>query len=360
MHQSTPLFSPLRLGELNLKNRVLMAPMTRNRANADGTPASLMAEHYAQRATAGLIITEMTVISETGVAYLNAPGLYRESHRAGWRHVVDRVHEAGGMIVVQIAHAGRVSHPSLLPGQQFPVAPSPIRPEGHVYTADGPRPFVTPRALETHEVAAIVREFAHASRLALEAGFDGIELHAANGYLLDQFLRDGTNHRRDAYGGPPANRVRALLEVTEAVVNVWGSGRVGVRISPFNSYNDITDSNPEATFTAVADALAGLHLAYLHVVEPATGEPGGRLTPELRRRFKGGVIVNGSFDRTLAEEALRRGEADAVSFGVPFIANPDLPARFALNLPLAVPDTSTFYSGGARGYTDYRPHSLAA
>lgn len=360
MHQSTRLLSPLRLGELNLKNRVLMAPMTRNRANSEGTPTSLMAEHYAQRATAGLVITEMTVVSEMSVAYLNAPGIYRDSHVAGWRQVTGRVHEAGGLIVAQIAHAGRVSHPSLLPGQQLPVAPSPIRPAGHVHTRSGRQAFETPRALGAHEIASIATEFAQASRLAQEAGFDGVELHAANGYLLDQFLRDGTNQRTDAYGGPISNRLRALLEVTEAAVSVWGSGRVGVRISPFNPFNDIADSNPESTFTAVADALADLNLAYLHVVEPVTGELGGRLTPELRRRFKGGVIVNGGFSRTTAEEALGRGEADAVSFGAPFIANPDLPARFGDGLPLAVPDPSTFYGGDARGYTDYRPYSSAA
>lgn len=360
MQHSTHLLSPLRLGALNLKNRILMAPMTRNRANADGTPSGLMAEHYAQRASAGLVITEMTVVSAMGVAYLKAPGLYRETHRAGWRQVVDRVHQAGGLIVAQIAHAGRVSHPSLLPGQGLPVAPSPIRPAGHVYTRGGRQAFVFPRALETHEIQAVVAEFEQASRLAREAGFDGIELHAANGYLLDQFLRDGTNQRTDAYGGPIANRLRILLEVTEAVVNVWGPGRVGVRISPFNPYNDIADSNPAATFTAVADSLAGQRLAFLHVVEPATGDVAARLTPELRRRFQGGVIVNGGFDRTTAEEALIRGEADAVSFGVPFIANPDLPARFARDLPLAVPDSSTFYAGGARGYTDYNPYRLAA
>lgn len=360
MPRNADLFSPLRLGALNLKNRILMAPMTRNRANADGAPNDLMAEHYAQRAAAGMIITEMTVVSGMGVAYLNAPGLYRESHRDGWRKVIDRVHQAGGLIVAQIAHAGRVSHPSLLPGHQLPVSPSAIRPAGHVYTESGRQAFVTPRALDTPEIAAIVTEFAQASRLALEAGFDGVELHAANGYLLDQFLRDGTNHRTDAYGGSIANRLRILLEVTEAAVGVWGPGRIGVRISPFNPFNDIADSDPESTFTAVAAALAGRNLAYLHVVEPATGESGGRLTPELRRHFNGGVIVNGGFGRTLAEEALSRGEADAVSFGAPFIANPDLPSRFARNLALAVPDSSTFYRGGARGYTDYGPLVIAA
>lgn len=356
MHRSTQLFSPLRLGELNLKNRIVMAPMTRNRALADGSPSHLMAEHYAQRAAAGMVITEMTVISGMGVAYINAPGMYQDSHRAGWRQVTDRVHDAGGLIVAQLAHAGRVSHSSLLPDRQLPVAPSPVRPAGHVYTRTGRHPFETPRALEMEEIAVIVKEFAQASRLALEAGFDGVELHAANGYLLDQFLRDGVNQRQDAYGGPVANRLRLLLEVTEAVVNVWGPGRAGVRISPFSPYNDIADSNPRATFTAVADALAGHTVAYLHVVEPATGAFDERLTPELRRRFKAGVIVNGGFDRTMAEEALRLGEADAVSFGTPFIANPDLPDRFARNLPLAVPDSSTFYRGGASGYTDYPPH----
>ncbi|MBY0504458.1 MAG: alkene reductase [Bryobacteraceae bacterium] len=358
MFQSTQLFSPLRLGELNLKNRILMAPMTRNRAHADGTPSGLMAEHYAQRAGAGLIITEMTVVSEMGVAYLSAPGLYRDSHRAGWRQVTERVHEAGGLIVAQIAHAGRVSHPSLLPGDSLPVAPSPIRPAGRVYTRSRPQPFETPRALDSSEIPSIVTEFALASRMAFEAGFDGVELHAANGYLLDQFLRDGTNQRTDSYGGSVANRLRLLLESVGSAVAVWGQGRVGVRISPFNPFKDIADSNPRSTFAAVADALSGMNLAYLHVVEPVTPQQGDRLTPELRRRFQGGVIVNGGFDLALAEDAIHRGEADAISFGAPFMANPDLPTRFAHNLPLAVPDT--FYTGGARGYTDYPPHRLAA
>lgn len=360
MDQATQLFSPVQLGALTLKNRILMAPMTRNRANADGTPTTLMAEHYAQRAQAGLVITEMTVVSEMGVAYLNAPGLYRDSHVDGWRQVADRVHAAGGLIVAQIAHAGRVSHSSLLPGQQLPVAPSAIRPVGHVYTKTGRQPFETPRTLEPGEITAVVKEFGAAARLALQAGFDGVELHAANGYLLDQFLRDGSNQRADGYGGSIANRIRALQEVTEAAVSVWGAGRVGVRISPFNGFNDMVDSDPESTFAAVAEALADQRLGYLHVVEAAGRKADHRLTPELRRRFRGGVIVNEGFDRPSAEAALRRGEADAVSFGSPFIANPDLPARFAEDLPLARPDASTFYGGGARGYTDYRPYGVAA
>lgn len=336
-----------------------MAPMTRNRANPDGSASALMAEHYAQRAGAGLIVTEMTVVSASGIAYLNAPGLYTKAQAESWRPLTSKVHKAGGLIVAQLAHSGRISHPSLLPGQLTPVAPSPIKPAGHVYAPTGPQPYVTPRALSSSEIARIVEEFAASARLALDAGFDGIELHAANGYLLDQFLRDATNRRDDEYGGPAANRFRFLHETVNAVASVWGTGRIGVRISPFNPYNDMADSHPELTFTLLANELSKLGLAYLHVVEPVGGAA-PRLTPELRRRFHGPLIANGGFDQASAENALQQGEADAVSFGVSFIANPDLPARFARNVPLSAPDPDTFYLGGARGYIDYPAHLSAA
>lgn len=353
------LFEPVQLGAVQLPNRVLMAPLTRQRAKSDGTPTDLIATHYQQRASAGLIITEMTVVSAHGRAYLNAPGMYQDSHREGWRRVTEAVHQAGGRIFAQLAHAGRISHPSLLPGNAIPVAPSAVRPAGHVYTSSGKQPYVTPHALQTGEIAAVVQEFAAAARMAQEAGFDGVELHAANGYLLDQFLRDGTNQRTDAYGGSPEKRARFLMEVTQAVANVWGAGRVGVRLSPFNAFNDMLDSNPRQSFPVFAGALAAFGLAYLHVIEPAGGAS-GRLTPRMRELFGGPLIGNGGFDTKAAAAAIGSGEAEAISFGVPFLANPDLPARLAGNLPLNTPDPSTFYGGDARGYIDYPAYSQAA
>jgi N-ethylmaleimide reductase len=355
---SSPLFQPVRIGDLHLPNRILMAPLTRLRATPDGTPTPIVADYYAQRASAGLIISEMTIVSPMGQAYINAPGLYTDSHRQGWRNVTGAVHREGGRIFAQIGHAGRISHPSLLPNNATPVAPSAIRPAGHVHTHSGNRPYVTPRALASNEIPAVIEEFAAAARMAQEAGFDGIELHAANGYLIDQFLRDGTNHRTDAYGGAPQNRVRFLLEVIEAVSKVWGPSRVGVRLSPFNPFNDMSDSNPREAFAVFAAALAPLGLAYLHVIEPATET--NRLTPRLRQLFQGPIIGNGGFHAGAAGQAIHNGEAEAIAFGVPFLANPDLPARFAANLPLNTPDPSTFYSGGARGYTDYPAYAHTA
>jgi len=346
------LLEPVQLGSLFLPNRVLMAPLTRLRAEPDGTPTELIAIYYRQRASAGLIISEMTVVSPFGQAYLNAPGLYSDSHRQGWRRVTDAVHGAGGQIFAQLAHAGRISHPSLLPGGATPVAPSPVRPAGHVHTRSGSQPYLTPRALDTGEIAEVVREFESAARMAQEAGFDGVELHSANGYLLDQFLRDGTNHRTDIYGGSARKRVRFLQEVIEAVAKVWGPGRVGVRLSPFNSFNDMSDSNPRESFPVIAQSLAGYGLAYLHLFEPLGGKD-VRLTPLLRDAFRGPVIANGGFDEHSANEAVSAGFAQAIAFGTPFLANPDLPLRLAQRLPLNTPDPSTFYTGGARGYIDY-------
>ena len=347
---------PIRLGALHLPTRIVMAPMTRNRAAADGVPTPLMATYYAQRASAGLIITEMTHVEAAGRAAVDMPGIHTPAQVDGWRRITHAVHEAGGRIVLQLGHAGRASHPALLPGGARPVAPSAVRPSGAAFTADGPRPFIEPRALEVRELPAIVSAFAHAARLARAAGFDGVELHAANGFLLDQFLRDGSNRRDDAYGGPAANRARLLVEVVEAVSAAWDPQRVGVRVSPHNPYNDMSDSNPRETFSQVARCLAGRGLAYLHVVEPLDVASAARLTPMLCARFAGPVLVNGGFTAAAAEDALARGEADAVSFGAPFVANPDLPRRLALGLPLAAPDHATYYGGGARGYTDYPPH----
>ena len=349
---ATPdLFTPIQLGALALPNRVVMAPMTRNRAGAGNLPGALAAEYYRQRASAGLIVTEATQVSPQGVGYPGTPGIHSDDQVTGWRRVTDAVHAAGGRIFLQLWHVGRISHPSLQPDGVLPVAPSAIAAKGDAFTASGPQPFVTPRALETAEIPGIVAQFENGARHALEAGFDGIEIHGANGYLVDQFLRDGTNRRTDRYGGSLENRARFLLEVAEAVAGVWGANRVGVRISPRSDFNDMHDSDPASTFGYAAQALAPLGLAYLHVVEPV-GDA-APLAPALKAAFGGPLMVNGAYTRPLAEAALARGEADLVSFGASFLANPDLPLRLARNAPLNAPDPTTFYGGDARGYTDY-------
>jgi N-ethylmaleimide reductase len=353
------VFTGVTLGALSLPNRVLMAPMTRNRASAEGLATPMMADYYAQRASAGLIVAEMTHVSAGGRAYLNTPGISTHAEAAAWRQVTDAVHAAGGRIVVQLAHAGRASHPDNLPAGHVPVAPSAIAPEGQILTARGMQPFVTPRALDRDEIPVIVREFVHAARLAQRAGFDGVEIHGANGYLLDQFLRDGSNQRRDEYGGTPQNRARLLLEVVEGVTAVWGAERVGVRLSPSNPFNDMSDSNPEMTFSAAVDGLRRFGLAYLHLIDPAAGT-GSRLTPRLKALFRGPVVANGGYSLEEANVVLARREADAVSFGVPFIANPDLPVRLASGAPLNSADPSLFYAGGERGYIDYPALTAAA
>jgi len=354
---TTHLFTPLQLGPYTLVNRIVMAPLTRNRAGAGNVPQPMNVEYYRQRASAGLIISEGSQISLSAVGYPATPGIHSAEQIAGWKQVTDAVHSRNGRIFLQLWHCGRVSHPSLLPGGELPVAPSAIRPEGHAFTYQGPQPFVTPRALETSELPGIVEEYRKAAQNALAAGFDGVEIHAANGYLLDQFLRDGSNQRTDAYGGSLENRCRLLLEVTRAVSDVWGSNRVGVRLSPLNPFNDMRDSNPQKTFEYVATALSPFGLAYLHGMEGAIGESkqGTQefdFTP-FRRCFKGAYIANAGYDQALAEEALSTGYADLVAFGALFIANPDLPERFAKNVPLNAPDPSTFYGGNEKGYTDY-------
>jgi len=326
--------------------------MTRNRAS--GTiPSPSAVTYYVQRATAGLIITEGSQISPQGVGYIDTPGIHSDEQVEGWKRITDAVHRVGGRIFLQLWHVGRVSHPSLQPGGALPVAPSAIAPEGTIFTRKGPQPFVTPRALETEEIASIVSDFARAAGRAREAGFDGVELHGANGYLIDQFLRDGSNRRTDRYGGSLENRLRFLTEVTAAVAEVWGADGVGVRLSPHNSYNGMSDSDPAKTFLGAASALAPLGLAYLHVVEPVETPAADRLAARMRRAFRGPLIINGGYDRTSGDAALAAGEADLVSFGVPFIANPDLPQRFAIGAPLAPADRATFYGGDERGYVDY-------
>ena len=349
------LFTPGRLGPYTLPHRVLMAPMTRNRARRDGVPAPSAVIYYAQRTSAGMIVTETTTVSEQAAGYPFMPGIHTADQVAGWRPVVDAVHRFGCRLFLQLFHAGRVSHPSLQPGEALPVAPSPIAPNGQTATYQGPMPFVAPRALALEEIPTIVEQFRVAAHNALLAGFDGVEIHGANGYLLDQFLRDGSNHRTDAYGGSVANRIRLLLQVTEAVADVWGADRVGVRISPLNGFNSMCDSGPGKTFGTLVSELAGCGVAYLHVVEEDGAPESGRRFDigSLRNLWNGPYIVNGNYDSSRAMKAIADGRADFVSFGKLFLANPDLPLRFARSAPLNVPDRGSFYGGDDRGYIDY-------
>ncbi len=351
-----PLLTPFTAGKLDLPNRVVMAPLTRNRAGDGHAPTDLVAEYYAQRASAGLIITEATQVREDGLGYPNTPGLHTDAQQAAWKRVTDAVHARGGRIAVQLWHVGRISHPVMI--GKTPIAPSAIKPAGQLFTTDGMKDFPTPRALEKDEIPGLVEAWADATRRARAAGFDGVEIHGANGYLIDQFLRDGSNHRTDEYGGSPATRARFLVEVVEAVTHAWEPGRVGVRLSPHNPFNDMRDSNPVATFTEAACQLDRFGLAYLHVMEAITpghpfGEAGERVTPHLRGVFSGPLMVNGGYDRESGNAAIASGEADLVAYGTAMLANPDLVERFAEGAPLNTPDQSTFYGGDARGYTDY-------
>ena len=338
------------LGNLELPNRVLMAPMTRNRAT-DTVPTDLMATYYEQRVSAGLIITEATQVTPLGQGYPNTPGIHSQAQIDGWKRITDAVHDAGGCIFLQLWHVGRISHPSFH-GGDLPVAPSAVRPEGQTFTADGSmEPFVTPRALETDEIAEVVAQFRQGAQNAKAAGFDGVEVHGANGYLLDQFLQTGTNKRTDRYGGSAENRSRLLLEVTEAVLEVWDAGRVGVRLSPGGSFNDMSDENPQETFRHVAGALNDYDLAYVHGVEQDLGETSA--SELLCDAYSGTLIMAGGYDRDSGEEALQAGRADLIAYARLFLANPDLPERFAQDAPLNDWDQETFYGGGAKGYTDY-------
>ena len=345
------LFTPITLAGLVLPNRIVMAPMTRNRAGEGHVPTDLMATYYAQRASAGLIVTEATQVSPLSIAYPGTPGIHTPEQAAAWRKVTEAVHTAGGRIWMQLWHVGRIAHPTLMGGQQ-PVAPSAIAAKGEAFTGQGMEPFVTPRALTTAEITEVVDQFALGATYAKEAGFDGVEVHGANGYLIDQFLRDGSNKRTDAYGGSAESRARFLNEVTCAVTSVWGGGKVGVRLSPVNPFNDMSDTDPLTTFTQVARGLNEYGLAYLHVVEPVdSGET--PITAAIRKVFKRSLIVNGGYSRETGDAAVASGAADLVAFGVPFISNPDLPQRFADNAALNPPDRATFYGSGAQGYTDY-------
>lgn len=351
------LFKPLPVGALTLPNRIVMAPLTRGRAGDSRVPNDMMVEYYRQRAGAGLIISEATLISPQGAGWVGAPGIYEPAQIEGWKRVTAAVHEAGGRIVLQLWHMGRASHPDFH-GGALHVAPSAIAIRGEgIRTPLGKKPHETPRALETAEIPGIVQQYATATRNAREAGFDGVEIHGANGYLIDQFLRDGSNQRTDEYGGSVANRARFLLEVTEAVVNAWEPGRVGLRLSPTNEYNDQRDSDPIVTFGYAAQQLNRFNLAYLHVLEALPGHmlaaPGPRVTPTIRHAYRGVLMLNGGYTAELAAEAIDRGETDLVSFGVPFISNPDLVERYRTGAPLNPPDVTTFYTDGTEGYTDY-------
>ncbi|MBM4182450.1 MAG: alkene reductase [Betaproteobacteria bacterium] len=351
------LFTPIQIGPHQLPNRMVMAPLTRNRSGRDGVPGPLLAEYYRQRAGAGLIISEATCISPQAVGYPHTPGIWNGIQVAGWADVTTAVHEAGGRIFCQLWHVGRVSHPSLQPDGALPVAPSAIRAAGEAITYEGMQAFVTPRALGAEELPDIVDAYRVAAKNALAAGFDGVEVHAANGYLLDQFLRDGSNQRADAYGGSVDHRARLLLEVLDAVCGVWGAPRVAVRLSPVQPFNDMRDTAPRATFGRVVELLNAYALAYLHVTEMGRDAPGAAgpfFEPlDLRPLWKGVFMTNSGYDKARANAVLASGRADLVAFGVPFIANPDLPERFRRDAPLNAADQATFYGGGEAGYTDY-------
>ena len=351
------LFAPYALGPLQLRNRLVMAPLTRSRAGPGNVPSEMAATYYAQRAGAGLIVTEATQAAAGGQGYVATPGIHSEDQVAGWRRVTEAVHRAGGRIFVQLWHVGRVSHPDFRAGE-LPVAPSPIAPRGvQTFTAEGLKPIPAPRALDAGEIPGIVQEFRRAAGNAKAAGFDGVEVHGANGYLLDQFLEDGTNQRTDDYGGSVENRARLLFEVLAAVSDVWGGERVGVRLSPGGTFNDMCDSDPQATFGYVVRRLATLQLAYLHLIEPSP-PPGEHPMPCLSARFfrplyPGTLIVAGGYTLERARRVVEAGLADLVAFGQLFIANPDLPERLRTGAPLNTPDPDTFYGGGAEGYIDY-------
>lgn len=350
------LFDSQTLGPLTLPNRLVMAPMTRSRTGEARVPGEPQALYYKQRASAGLIVTEATQVTPEGIGYLGTPGIHLETQVEGWRKVTDAVHEAGGRIFLQLWHVGRVSHSSFQPNGQLPVAPSAIAIRGELSTPNGRQPFETPRALRLDEIPDVVRQFADGARNAAAAGFDGVEIHGANGYLLDQFLRDGSNHRTDAYGGSVQHRARLLLEVVDAVTEVWGASRVGLRFSPLGAGNGMSDSHPITTFTHAARELSPRGLAYLHIIEPIGGAGAvqtERVTPHIRRAFHGPLILNGSYDGLTAATAIGRGDGDMVAFGVPFLANPDLPERLRAGAPLNEPDRKAFYGGGEVGYTDY-------
>jgi N-ethylmaleimide reductase len=358
------LFDSLKLGDITLSNRVIMAPLTRMRSKLPGNiPHQLNATYYAQRASAGLIIAEATQISQQGQGYPGTPGIYSDEQVEGWKLVTNAVHQTQGKIFLQLWHVGRISHPSHQPHGGLPVAPSAIKPSGGTFSADWqPVAFETPRALDTSEIPGIVSDYRRGAENAKRAGFDGVEVHGANGYLLDQFLQDGSNQRTDHYGGSVQNRARLLLEVVDQAIAVWGPGRVGVRLSPYGTFNDMCDSDPVALFTYVLSQLSARGIAYAHVIEPRSSSAGSQdgnianapHTAEIfRKAFTGALISAGGYNRNEAVKAVQEGTADAIAFGRLFISNPDLPKRLELDADLNSYDRNTFYGGGEKGYTDY-------
>src|SRR3954447_20977969 len=356
MSTATKLFEPYKLGPLTLPNRLVMAPLTRNRAQAGLVPNPLAVEYYGQRASAGLLVSEATQVSQQGQGYQDTPGIYSKEQVAGWRKVTDRVHERGGRIFLQLWHVGRISHVSLQQNNQPPVAPSAIRAKGKTFVGGTFAEVSEPRALTLDEIPGIIESFKKGAANAMAAGFDGVEVHGANGYLLEQFAKDGTNKRSDAYGGGIENRAKLMLEVAKTVAAEAGSERTGIRISPVTPANDISDSNPQPLYDHIVDQLDALKLVYLHVVEGATGGPRD-IAPfdygSLRNRFSGAYIANHGYDFELANKMLNANAADLIAFGKLYIANPDLAERLQRGAPLNAPDKATFYSGGAKGYTDY-------
>ncbi len=351
---SVDLFKPFQLGDLTLANRMVMAPMTRNRADENGVVSPMMVTYYQQRASAGLVVTESAPVSAKGVGYPFTPGVYTDAQAASWLRMTDAVHSDGGHLFVQLQHCGRISHPSLLPNNATPVGPSALRPMGQAVTYAGMKDFMIPRELNTREIPDIVAQFQRGAETAKRAGFDGVEVHGANGYIIDQFLRDGSNHRTDAYGSSVQNRMRLLNEILDAVCSVWSAQRVGVRLSPENSFNSMSDSDPQAHFGYFVEQLSSRGLAYVHVLEGDMMTKASAVDYRtLRSKFAGPYIANNGYDPVRAQTALSSRAVDLVAFGIPFVANPDLVRRYREKLPLNEADPSTFYGGSEAGYTDY-------
>ena len=352
------IFSPLTLGDYQLSNRIIMAPLTRGRAVENAVPNQLMAEYYGQRASAGLIITEATAVDKKGLGWMNTPGIYNDEQQAGWKGIAETVHGKGGRIFVQLWHMGSTVHPDFIEGE-LPFSSSAVKQQGALTTPLGrDREFVVPQALTKTQIAQVVEQFVDAAKRAINAGLDGVEIHAANGFLIDQFTRDGINQREDEYGGSVDNRLRFMLEIVAAVCAAVGAGKVGIRLSPTNKVWGITDSDPKMTFSRAVQQLNKFNLAYLHILEPKpdSGHPmasADYLTPVLRENYQGNLIINGGYSKEAGNTALANSEAEAIAFGMPFIANPDLVARFQANAALTEPDNSTFYTTDAKGYTDY-------
>ena len=357
MSDTTNLFEPVHMGGVELSNRVLMAPLTRNRAQSDGTPADMAQIYYGQRAGAGMILTEATQISAMGKGYLDTPGIHEDAHVEGWKKITDAIHAKGGVVFMQLWHVGRISHTSLLPEGRSPLAPSAVRADQQTYTANGFEDCSEPEAMSLEQIRETIADYRHAAEMAKKAGFDGVEVHAANGYLLDQFIQDGTNKRDDEYGGAVENRIRIVSEAIDAVATVWPRDRIGVRVSPLGHANDISDSDKEATFTAVYKMLNDKNLAYLHVMEQFPGKDNGdeatALLDRLRALYDGFVISNGGYTPESASKAIASGHCHAVAFGRDFIATPDLPERIRVGAALNEQDPDTFYGGGKEGYIDY-------